>query len=1094
MTTVFYVSLSIFTSVFAPNPEGPNSDGRVLHLAADVGVTANSQGVTLWQDQSSGGGDNSAYRDATFGVGYPQHSCDVFSTGIHSVIRFNGDAGMGLLNQMALRSRDTTIHAVVELSAASGSIFSNYSNSINWGYGYVFRLGAGPRGRQPCFFTSAGSEATIHDVCSASIGHGYHILTATMSSATGEKKLYIDGVLVDSNAGRTMDFDGSERAAIGSFREFDVIYGTGRSHVGGIAEIIVYNSVDDSERQMVEAELRAKYFEGQPPADQNFPPTALVCARGVDGTTASLSWISCQTYESIAITRNGATIATLAGAATSFTDFDVPPDSVTYKVVAEFSDGSTAGPSCRLRDGDGRQVTTIDQVVHEPTFATRSKTSLDPKDMGWTTPDPVELVRLAWNGYMRKNPEPSPVEAGDDALRFHFDSELLPWPSLKHHVVDGADTGMRTMGAHAKLREMLGAEKDDDPVEAATLAYVLDLTDTGAGSCDNSWMAWLDDRPNTFRKSCPMAQGMGCRHMRMLYEQTGDEYYREWSLGILDSLERYARTYEFEGRPTATYCWNGYNVCEAYCHECPTGDCGYLHVGWLCYITGWNTRAFSEWYEVTGDPDTLEFATALANRTCNTQFNGDDGAFRPDGSFGGTDPAMSGAWHVHGHTYVLPGLAHLGVQLIRSGKRDEGLAFIEQAKNTFDWLFDAEANLDAGSWTGWLPEWLRRSLGWPGKSDSEGDCVADAVEIAVALADAASADPTLADLVDYYDTAERIYTGQIIEATFQITPEYEAVLETSLRAQWGDQWEPHYQAALADAARFEGQLLGLCGFPDRVNNRVSPLASGLPGINMMGCCASGAARAAHAVWDHTVTGDASEARVNLALNRDSPLLEVVSSLPRVGEVNVLVKTATRVLIRVPSWVDAADVRAFENRSAIAVAWDSNDKYVVFDETVPGDQLTVTYPVRIAEVIEVINGIEYTETWRGNTIVDIRPGGTLLPMYQRRLFDISDSVAVPFSRGDCNGDGEIDISDGVGLLNAVFRGTGTILCEEACDANDDGEVDLTDAVKIFVYLFRNPTGEGLPNPFGLDMFGNLICGLDFTPDSLTCEESPCEETE
>ncbi|MDP7610887.1 MAG: hypothetical protein QGH62_00435, partial [Nitrospinaceae bacterium] len=166
-----------------------------------------------------------------------------------------------------------------------------------------------------------------------------------------------------------------------------------------------------------------------------------------------------------------------------------------------------------------RQITTQENLSFPPEFIPQNNTTLNPTDLGHLALDPVELVRLAWQGYARKNPEPWPA-AGPGATRFFFDSRALPWPSLKHHVVDGSDVGMRTMGVHAKLREMLGDEKLNDPEdpEAGTLAYVLDVTDQGPGSCDNSWMAWMDGRPESSRKCAPLAQGMGARHMKMLYE------------------------------------------------------------------------------------------------------------------------------------------------------------------------------------------------------------------------------------------------------------------------------------------------------------------------------------------------------------------------------------------------------------------------------------------------------------------------------------------------------------------------------------------------------------------------------------------------
>jgi len=70
-----------------------------------------------------------------------------------------------------------------------------------------------------------------------------------------------------------------------------------------------------------------------------------------------------------------------------------------------------------------------------------------------------------------------------------------------------------------------------------------------------------------------------------------------------------------------------------------------------------------------------------------------------------------------------------------------------------------------------------------------------------------------------------------------------------------------------------------------------------------------------------------------------------------------------------------------------VRWDG--PYVVFTATRKGQQLTVTYPVRITEIKETpggLRGIEFTEKWRGNTIVDIKPRGKWIPMFERPELD------------------------------------------------------------------------------------------------------------
>ncbi len=55
-------------------------------------------------------------------------------------------------------------------------------------------------------------------------------------------------------------------------------------------------------------------------------------------------------------------------------------------------------------------------------------------------------------------------------------------------------------------------------------------------------------------------------------------------------------------------------------------------------------------------------------------------------------------------------------------------------------------------------------------------------------------------------------------------------------------------------------------------------------------------------------------------------------------------------------------------------------------------------------------------------------------------------------GDSNGDGEIDISDAINILQFLFSPGGLISCMAAADANRDGLVDISDAIQVLNYLF------------------------------------------
>jgi hypothetical protein len=91
--------------------------------------------------------------------------------------------------------------------------------------------------------------------------------------------------------------------------------------------------------------------------------------------------------------------------------------------------------------------------------------------------------------------------------------------------------------------------------------------------------------------------------------------------------------------------------------------------------------------------------------------------------------------------------------------------------------------------------------------------------------------------------------------------------------------------------------------------------------------------------------------------------------------------------------------------------------------------------------------------------------------------VTGSQGVAFRRGNFNQDAAVDISDGVSVLNFLFMGGAAPGCFSAADANDDGKVDISDGIFTLTYLFLG--GKSIPDPFS-------TCGLDPTPDSLTCE--------
>lgn len=115
------------------------------------------------------------------------------------------------------------------------------------------------------------------------------------------------------------------------------------------------------------------------------------------------------------------------------------------------------------------------------------------------------------------------------------------------------------------------------------------------------------------------------------------------------------------------------------------------------------------------------------------------------------------------------------------------------------------------------------------------------------------------------------------------------------------------------------------------------------------------------------------------------------------------------------------------------------------------------------------------------LVPPQPGIATYRFFQASSTMITDDVEPEptFRRGDCNGDGAVDLSDAISTLSSLFLGSGDTPCEDACDANDDGRTDISDPIATLGMLFLGEAA--LPPP------GVSDCGVDPTADEAGCAQ-------
>lgn len=84
----------------------------------------------------------------------------------------------------------------------------------------------------------------------------------------------------------------------------------------------------------------------------------------------------------------------------------------------------------------------------------------------------------------------------------------------------------------------------------------------------------------------------------------------------------------------------------------------------------------------------------------------------------------------------------------------------------------------------------------------------------------------------------------------------------------------------------------------------------------------------------------------------------------------------------------------------------------------------------------------------------------------------------FIRGDVDGNGRVELTDAVRILNWLFQGGQPPACEDSSDADDNGRIDITDAILILNHLFSGGAPPKEPNQEGK--------GFDSTRDELECD--------
>lgn len=374
-----------------------------------------------------------------------------------------------------------------------------------------------------------------------------------------------------------------------------------------------------------------------------------------------------------------------------------------------------------------------------------------------------------------------------------------------------------------------------------------------------------------------------------------------------------------------------------------TNDTGAMHTGWEATFEGWTLQGVTSVYSLTGSQSAKQLAEKLAH-----YLKDQAQIFDPNGNFLARHPSDQGpALHFHHNGNAMTALSEYA---LATGD-PEFASFVQKGY---------EYGLSVG-WplVGFFPEYIQD---WPDPRpyiDCETCCTVDMIMMAINLSKLGQG--------DYWDDVDRFVRNQFSEMQMQ-------------SGEWIDQIAADYPSKPVEtgedgdgiAERVIGSFAGWATANDYTAIQDENFISA--------CCTGNGARAIFHVWNNMLAFANGQLIIHLLLNRASPWGDVNSYIPYEGRVDVMVKTACDVTIRLPEWVKREEVNCLVNDTPRKL--DFQGRYAQAGYAQVGDVVTIVFPISERTVEANIGGVSYTLVIKGNDVIAIDPPGKWHPFYQR----------------------------------------------------------------------------------------------------------------
>lgn len=261
---------------------------------------------------------------------------------------------------------------------------------------------------------------------------------------------------------------------------------------------------------------------------------------------------------------------------------------------------------------------------------------------------------------------------------------------------------------------------------------------------------------------------------------------------------------------------------------------------------------------------------------------------------------------------------------------------------------------------GWFPGWIMPTkYGRPAGVHiaTEGDSIGEMIELAVRLADAG--------LGEYWDDVDSMVRNQLAEQQFCS------------------------RKLLSDMSGGAPGIEDFVGGFTQIFSDPPNFAATLPA--MYGCCSANGSIGLYYAWHGITRFDQGVATVNLFLNRASEWMDVDSYLPYEGKVELHNKKARTALVRIPSWIEMEDVKAYVDNRMTKPS--TSGHYLIFDGLSAKATIRLEFPNPERTDTYTIDDTRYRITFRGSTVLDLEPrvhDKGLIALYQREQYKAAQS--------------------------------------------------------------------------------------------------------